>query len=72
MFIFAKTKPKTILNPLFKKDKEYVNRIVNELRLKPEIAFQVVQKINEKIKKYSVKDLPAIIRFVLDEDFSIK
>jgi plasmid replication initiation protein len=63
---------RTNLNPLFKKDKEYVNRIVNELRLKPEIAFQVVQKINEKIKKYSVKDLPAIIRFVLDEDFSIK
>lgn len=63
---------RTFLNERFRKDKPYVERIVTAIMQKPEIGPQIVKKITDKIQKYSPKDQPPIIRFVLKEDFGIE
>lgn len=63
---------RTNLAPIFRRDKKFVDKIVNAIRLNPDISYAIVSKLNEKIVKYPQKELAAIIRYVLNEDFSIK
>lgn len=60
------------LNPLFRRDKRFVERVVKAIQLNPDIGYSIVQKLSEKMDKYPQKDQPAIIRYVLSEDFDIK
>lgn len=63
---------RTTVAPFFRKDKKFVERIVSAIQLNPDISLSVVSKLDEKIKKYPHKETPAIIRYVLNEDFQIK
>lgn len=63
---------RTNLAPKFKKDKKYVERIVKFVQLNPSFAFSLVSKLSEKMQEYKPSEQPAIIRYVLAEDFGIK
>jgi len=63
---------RTYIAPIFKRDKRFIDRIVQFIRLNPSFSAMLVGKITEKINKYPIKDQPAIIRYVLSEDFGIK
>lgn len=60
---------------VFKNDKGYVKRVVNAIQLHLEIAVQVAQKIQKKFEQYidkPAKQIGAIIRVCLMEDFGIE
>lgn len=63
---------RTNVAPCFRKDKGFIERIVKAIQLNPDISLSIVSKLDEKIKKYPHKEVPAIIRYVLNEDFQIK
>ena len=63
---------KTYIAPKFKRDKKYIERIISAIQLKPDISNAFVEKVQEKIGKYDPREQPAIIRYVLNEDFGIK
>lgn len=63
---------RTTLAPRFKRDKKFVERIVRFVQLNPSFGFTLVSKLSEKMQKYAHKEQPAIIRYVLAEDFGIK
>lgn len=62
----------TYIKPYFPRDKKYIQRIINKIQLRPEISNDIVEKLKEKIAKYKHTGLPAIVRYVLSEDFNIE
>ena len=65
----------TTISRFSKSDKGYVKRVVNAVQLHPEIAVQVAQKIQKKFEQYidkPAKQIGAIIRVCLMEDFGIE
>lgn len=62
---------KTHINPYFGKDKKFISRIIKAIETRPEISNDLVSKLNDKLTKYKYSGLPAIIRYVLNEDFGI-
>jgi plasmid replication initiation protein len=63
---------RTSVAPCFRNDKKFIERIVKAIQLNPDISLSIVTKLSEKINKYPHKEVPAIIRYVLNEDFQIK
>lgn len=61
-----------ILNSFFPRDKKFVKRVQTEIRLRPEIAMELAYKLDKKVLDYDRKDIPPIIRFVLNQDYGIK
>lgn len=58
-----------------KSDKGYIKRVVTAIQLRPEIAVQVAQKIQKKFEQYvdrPAKQIGAILRVCLMEDFGIE
>ena len=62
----------SILNTFFPRDKKFVKRVQTEIRLRPDIAIEIVEKLDKKVLDYDRKDIPPIIRFVLNQDYGIK
>ena len=62
----------SILNTFFPRDKKFVKRVQTEIRLRPEIAMELAYKLDKKVLDYDRKDIPPIIRFVLNQDYGIK
>lgn len=55
----------------FPKDKEYVSRIVSACGKDYDLAEKLALKLKKKQSEYSIKELPAILRYILKEDFQI-
>ena len=62
----------SILNTFFPRDKKFIKRVQTEIRLRPDIAIEIVEKLDKKVLDYDRKDIPPIIRFVLNQDYGIK
>lgn len=62
----------SILSTFFPRDKKYIKRVIQEIQLRPDIAMELAEKINKKVLDYEKKEIPPIIRFVLNEDYGIK
>jgi len=62
----------SILSTFFPRDKKFVKRVVQEVQLHPDIAFEMLSKLDKKVLDYDKKEIPPIIRFVLREDYGIK
>lgn len=60
-----------ICNMFIKRDKKYLVRVEKELMLNPSNANKVLEKLIAKVNDYPKKEIPAIIRYVLREDFHI-
>lgn len=60
------------LNKYFPRDKKYIQRVVNEMQLKPDIIVKLSEKVNRIIKNYPKQDVPKLIRFAMADDFGIK
>lgn len=61
-----------IVQSFIKNDEKYYKRIKTALQLTPNIASDVLDKLNNKVLDYSKSDLAPIIRYVLREDYGIK
>ena len=61
-----------MLKSFFPRDKKFVLRVVNQIRINPDTAKPICDKLNKKILDYDSKSIPSIIRYVLSEDFGIK
>ena len=61
-----------ILNTFFPRDKKYIKRVIQEVQLRPDIAMELVEKLDKKVFNYDRKDIPPIIRYALNEDYGIK
>ena len=61
-----------ILEASFPRDKKYIKRVIMAIQLKPNLAFEIVEKLNDKVLQYDKSDIPPIIRYVLGSDFGIK
>lgn len=62
----------SILTAFFPRDKKLIKRVQTEIRLRPDIAMELVEKLDKKVLDYDRKDIPPIIRFVLNQDYGIK
>lgn len=62
----------TILGVFFPRDKKYIKRVIQEVQLRPDIAMELVEKLDKKVMDYDKKDIAPIIRFVLNNDYGIK
>lgn len=62
----------TILGVFFPRDKKYIKRVIQEIQLRPDIAMELVEKLDKKVMDYDKKDIAPIIRFVLNDDYGIK
>lgn len=62
----------TILNTFFPRDKKYIKRVILTVQLRPDIAMELVEKLDKKVLEYDKKDIAPIIRFVLNNDYQIK
>lgn len=60
-----------ILKIFFPRDKKFVVRVINAVKKRPDIAFDLVDKLEKKVLDYEKSEIPPIIRFVLSEDFGI-
>jgi Protein involved in initiation of plasmid replication len=61
----------TTLESFFPRDKKFIKGVKSELMLKPQLAIEVKDKIDKKILDYPRKEIPAILRYVLREDYGI-
>ena len=61
-----------ILKIFFPRDKKFVVRVINAVKKRPDIAFDLVDKLEKKVLDYEKSEIPPIIRFVLSEDFGIQ
>lgn len=61
-----------ILSSFIKNDKKFISRVITAIQLSPSIGQELLHKLNTKINEYRREDCPAIIRFVLREDFGIE
>jgi plasmid replication initiation protein len=61
-----------ICRTFIKRDDKYLSRLLKELNFNPSNASEILDKLNNKVMDYSKKELPAIIRYVLREDYGIK
>lgn len=66
------TRITSILTTFFPRDKKFIKRVQTEIRLRPGIAMELVEKLDKKVLDYDRKDIPPIIRFVLNQDYGIK
>lgn len=62
----------TILGVFFPRDKKYIKRVIQEVQLRPDIAMELVEKLDKKVMDYDKKEIPPIIRYVLNSDYGIK
>ena len=62
----------SILNAFFPRDKKYIKRVIQEVQLRPDIAMELVEKLDKKVMDYDKKEIPPIIRYVLNADYEIK
>ena len=60
-----------ILKIFFPRDKKFIVRVINAVKMRPDIAFDLVDKLEKKVLDYEKSEIPPIIRFVLSEDFGI-
>lgn len=61
-----------ICSTFIKRDKKYLTRIEKELMINPSNAAKVLEKLIAKVEEYPKKEIPAIIRYVLREDFGMR
>lgn len=66
------TRITSILTTFFPRDKKFIRRVQTEIRLRPDIALELTEKLDKKVLDYDKKDIPPIIRFVLNQDYGIK
>lgn len=62
----------SVLNTFFPRDKKFVKKTIQEVQLHPNIAMELVEKLDKKILDYPRADIPKILRYVLQEDYGIK
>ena len=62
----------SILSVFFPRDKKYIKRVIQEVQLRPDIAIELVEKLDKKVMDYDKKEIPPIIRYVLNTDYGIK
>ena len=62
----------SILTSFFARDKKYITRVVQAVQLRPDIAMELVEKLDKKVMDYDRKDIPPIIRYALNEDYGIE
>lgn len=62
----------SILSSFFPRDKKFIKRVIQEIQLRPDIAMEITEKLDRKVMDYNKKDIPPIIRFVLNTDYGIK
>ena len=62
----------SILASFFPRDKKFIKRVIQEVQLRPDIALELVEKLDKKVLDYDQNDIPPIIRFVLNSDYGIK
>ncbi len=55
-----------------KRDSKYLERLKSFLYINLDIVRDVLDKLEKKVNDYSKKEIPAIIRYVLREDFGFK
>ena len=55
----------------FRRDKKYIKAITERMDMDPGFVTQLYNKIRVKEKKYEAKELPAIMRYILREDFGV-
>lgn len=61
----------SILNSFFARDKKFIKRVLTAVQLRPDIALELVEKMDKKVMDYTAKDIPPILRYVLREDYGI-
>lgn len=61
-----------ILRTFFPRDKDFIRRVTTAVTLRPDIAFDLTEKLQKKVNDYKRSDIPPIIRYVLREDFNIE
>ena len=62
----------SILSVFFPRDKKYIKRVIQEVQLRPDIAIELVEKLDKKVMDYDKKEIPPIIRYVLNTADGIK
>ena len=60
------------LKIFFPRDKKFVKRVQTALMINPQTAFEIRDKIQKKVLDYPKRDIPKILRYVLQEDFGMK
>lgn len=55
----------------FKRDKKFVKKIIDKMDKEPDFVTQLYSKVRSKEIKYEARELPAIFRFILREDFGV-
>jgi hypothetical protein len=61
-----------IVKAFVKNDPDYYKRIQTALQLSPNVVGEVLAKLNKRVNDYSRKDMPGVIRHILQEDYGIK
>lgn len=61
-----------ILSSHFKKDKNYVERVVSNLAYQPDNINPILEKLQRIVKSYKAKETPAVIRYALFADYELK
>lgn len=61
-----------ICGTFIKRDKKFLERVEKELLINPGNAAKVLEKLVAKVEEYPRKEIPAIIRYVLREDFGMR
>ena len=61
-----------ILECYIKRDKKFVERTINSLKLEPDKARAFLDKAYKVQDKYPTRDVPRLLRFILQDDFDLK
>lgn len=62
---------KNIMHAAYPKDKGFIDRVISATYNNFELAEQLAVKLAKKQKEYPGKELPAILRYILKEDFAL-
>lgn len=62
----------SVLKTFFPRDKKFIQRTIQAIQLRPDIALEVIEKLDKKVLDYSKSEIAPIIRYVLREDYGIK
>lgn len=61
-----------ILQCFFKRDKKFVERVMNALKLNPDAARKFLDRAYKVQEEYSAKEVAPILRFILLQDYNLK
>jgi hypothetical protein len=72
VYVRSRTKIISILSTFIKRDKKFINSVLNYIDCNPNMSDIILEKLMEKVEEYDKEYIPGVLRVVLREDFGIK